>query len=86
MFKILIELKVEKKIMMELHMFIFSKSYRYTFIFCNYGLCTYVLEGAMVLLVDLLPSGGVLPHHKTVIIFANCTNTGPVEPGGQVDP
>ena len=34
----------------------------------------YVLEGAMVLLVDLLPSGGVLPHHKTVIIFANCTN------------
>ena len=57
-------------------MFFFSQNH----IFCNYGLCTYVLEGAMVLLVDLLPSGGVLPHHKTVIIFANkLPNSEPLE-------
>ena len=52
-------------------MFFFSKSYVYLYFLyilfrgCN-GFATII-----VLLVDLLPSGGVLPHHKTVIIFAN---------------
>ena len=43
----------------------------------------------MVLLVDLLPSGGVLPHHKTVIIFANCMykhrTNGARGPGGPLN-